>query len=1207
MPTNNNIPNQNNLFDIFKSQVDTISALDEVLIKAKINQKTGKRIAEASRVILDASKAIYDALMEVSKGNVGQFGAASKTFNAASVALNNVFVVLDKLGTMKFGSVLVARIRIHRLYGVTWELMRFMWRVGLVNPNVFTAGGLVIKSMSENVTKLVNMTQELSKVKMQFLVRRSLKRLYKILFGHYPSTPRKPGDIGIYDIYKRLSQPRSLQTMVKGSLTVKLMAGALRDLTKAIDILGISLPLIAMSWLSVKILDPVTRGLARIFSRMGRRRRAIIFGSFALNFMAGALLTFMGTMILVGLGAVLGAKYIGVAVLVITGIVGLLILIGLARPLIKHGKKAIRDITLAVAMLAFVALGITLLGAFFVSNTAGFVQFGLYLVALVGVFFALAFATRFIKRGAKNILIIIACVALLALIAVGLVLVGQLIDANMEAILTIGTALISVVLAVIAVGKFEKHLMKGIPAMMMLSGIVGIMAGVMIAIAIASAIGDPLEMLEVAGIMALIIVAVGGIALAAGALLAGPQAIVFTLGLVAIGMISGLCTAIAGIGILIAAAANEIKSTGYDDAEELAEVLNLPFAAIIRGDKDGESIFSLLKDLPGPLTMLKLTAKVTMLSQVTSSIGRIANVLQHIASLNMPDPTKGYDNNGNPNGWKQMTANDFAAASQNASVILGMSAAMFGDEPRDFTLADGSKFRTEVVSTAALDNIGFMTKYKVRRLTDIVGSVGQMADVLQHISSLNMPDPDKGYDENGRPKGWKQMTAEDFTLASQNAGSILTYFASLFSDKKVPIQVLGKTIMVGATNDMMSGLDNISRSMRRKITRLGEIVASVGGMATTLQNMSLLVVPDPNAGYDEHGKPKGWLKMGEDSFIAATNNVQKIATTLIEAVASPRLSRMLEDMDSDVAENFNQIMGCMSGITGITDLITMLSGGEIPTEWGKDTNPESPTYGQRIPIGYTRMADILSPANVKKMQYNIRDMFAVVVGAVAPYNHGDREDELHDAEDEIENIQKVVSGSCDCVTTLMTMYKDHLSNIEPEQFKAQYSAAASVMHDMISVLGGEDVEVRGARELKENIKETNSLIQQVNKVDLNKLKTFDSTMKHISDLSKSIRGDFKGLAKAINEDLLDALKKLVDVLENPPSRPAEQGPSIVAAAAPANNKAQQMDPKKMNQAKEAQTREDIKELTRKIDKLTGVLQSAMTTSKGSTAVRVTEK
>lgn len=470
-----------------------------------------------------------------------------------------------------------------------------------------------------------------------------------------------------------------------------------------------------------------------------------------------------------------------------------------------------------------------------------------------------------------------------------------------------------------------------------------------------------------------------------------------------------------------------------------------------------------------------------------------------------------------------------------------------------------------------------------------------------------MPDPDKGYDENGRPKGWKQMTAEDFTLASQNAGSILTYFASLFSDKKVPVQVLGKTIMVGATNDMMSGLDNVSRSMRKKITRLGEIVASVGGMATTLQNMSLLVVPDPNAGYDEHGKPKGWLKMDESSFIAATNNVQKIATTLIEAVASPHLSQMLEDMDSDAAENFNQIMGCMSGITGITDLITMLSGGEVPTTWATDNNPDSPTYGQRIPVGYTRMADILSPANVKKMQSNIRDMFDIVVGAVAPYNHGDKEDALHDAEDEIEDMQKVVSGSCDCVTTLMTMYKEHLSNIEPVQFRAQYSAAAEVMQNMVTMLGGEDVDVRGARVLKENIKETNSLIQQVNKVDLNKLKTFDSTMKHISELSKSIRGDFRGLAKAINEDLLDALKKLVDVLENPPSRPAEQSTSIVAAAAPTNNKAQQMDPKKMNQVKEAQAREDIKELTKKIDKLAGVLQSAMTTSKGSTAVRVTEK
>ena len=122
------------------------------------------------------------------------------------------------------------------------------------------------------------------------------------------------------------------------------------------------------------------------------------------------------------------------------------------------------------------------------------------------------------------------------------------------------------------------------------------------------------------------------------------------------------------------------------------------------------------------------------------------------------------------------------------------------------------------------------------------------------------------------------------------------------------------------------------------------------------------------------------------------------------------------------------------------------------------------------------------------------------------------------------------------------------------------------------------------------------------------------------------RGDFKGFSiegffhvrreidenkedVEINtvEDLLDALKKLVDVLENPPSRPAEQSSSIIAAAAPTNNKAQQMDPKKMNQAKEAQAREDIKELTKKIDKLAGVLQSAMTTSKGSTAVRVTEK
>ena len=1291
MPTNNNIPNQNNLFDIFKSQVDTISALDEVLIKAKINQKTGKRIAEASKVILDASKAIYDALMEVSKGNEGQFGAASKTFNAASVALNNVFVVLDKLGTMKFGSVLVARIRIHRLYRVTWELMKFMWRVGLVNPTVFTVGGLVIKSMSENITKLVDMTQELGRVKLLFLVRRSLKRLYKVLFGHYPRTPRKPGDIGIYDIYKRLSHARSLQTMVKGSLTIKLMAGVLRDLTKAVNILGISLPLIAMSWLSVKILDPVTRGLARIFRRMGRRRRAIIFGSFALNFMAGALLTFIGTMILVGLGAVLGAKYIGVAVLVVTGIVGLLILIGLARPLIKRGKRAIRDITLAVAMLAFTALGITLLGAFFVSNTAGFVQFGLYLVVLVGVFFALTFATKFIKKGAKNILMIVACVALLALIAIGMVLVGQLIDANMEAILTIGAALIALVLAVIAVGKLEKHIMKGMPAMVMLATIAGIMAGVMIGIAVAAAIGDPLEMLEVVGIMALIIVAVGAIALAAGTLIAGPQAVVFALGLVAVGMISGLCAAIAGVGILIAAAANAIKSTGYTDAQELAEVLNLPFAAIIRGDKDGESLFDILGDLPGVLTMLKLTAKVVMLSQVASSIGSIADVLQHIASLNMPDPLKGYDDKGNPKGWKQMTANDFAAASQNASVILGMCSAMFADEPTDFVLADGTKFTTQVVNTAALDNIGFMTKYKVRRLADIVGSVGQMADVLQHISSLNMPDPDKGYDENGKPKGWKQMTTEDFTMASQNAGSILTYFASLFADEKVPVQVLGKTIMVGAPNQMMAGLDNVSRSMRRKVTRLGEIVASVGGMAVTLQNVASLNVPDPDKGYDEHGKPKGWLPMGPEHFTAAGENVNKIATCLIEAVASPDLAHMLEEMDDDAAENFQAIMTPMNSIGAVVEMISKLGGGEYVSKWKDD--PDNP--GQRIPAAYESFTDLLKKSGT--IRSNLIAALSIVIGAVSVFETDEYYEEMLDqAEDAIDDLVEVCDGARspietvmsiyttylkdtsmaeitkaytgwgrllevvisdialldmhydlsdmeDCadsideivdvmkspIKTLLKIYNDNvntkidgiesfytavitypisaLANFEPEEMMDVQKGALPVFKSIAASMSTVKIDDKQAKNYQTNVKETIELLKQVNRVDLNKLKTFDSTMKHIANLSKSIRGDFQGLAKAINEDLLDALKKLVDVLENPPSRPAEQGSSILATAAPTNNKAQQMDPKKMNQAKEAQAREDIKELTKKIDKLAGVLQSAMTTSKGNTAVRVTEK
>lgn len=1119
---NNTTPNSNNLFDIFKAQVESISALNDVIVKAKIDKKVGKRIDETTQVVLTATKSIYATLEEISKQNPSQLQQASKVMDSLFGSLEKVFDVIQALAAMKFGSVLVARVRIFRLRLVTAELMAFLFRVGLVNPAVFTSGETVLLAMNKGIGTIIDLIGRLKEIPFIFIAHRRIKKLYRILFGHYPHTPRKPGDVGLYDIYKRLSKGKVLQNMIKGSVAIKLMAGALKDITKALSLLGLALPLILASWLAVKILNPITKSLSRIFRRLGRHTKSIIKGSWVLMFMASSLSLFIASMVLVGITAVLGYKFIGVALLVLVAVVGMFVLLGTIRKFIKQGYKAIKYIVLAVALLGLVAITIALLGIFITTNWQGFLMFTLYMTVLIGVFLILALTTKVIQKGAKNILIITLCVTILALTATILALVGQYIEANWEAMLAMILLMGVLVGSIIAIGKLQKSILKALPAIIMISIFAGIMTAVMIGIATAAAIADPLEMLEIVGIMTLMILAIGGLAIAAGALLAGPQAIFFALGLAALTTIAGVCAAIAGIALLVASVAKTIDSTGYKDPKELAAVLNLPFAALIRGDENGESVFTILKDLPGVVTMAKLVAKIGMLAMIMGETGLIANVLQHIASLNMPDPEAGYDSKGNPLGWKQMQADDFAKASMNTSVILGMTAAMFGDEEKEFTLGDGSRFKVQVVDLESINKIGLLTALKVKRLSKIVGYVGSMADVLQHIASLNMPDPEKGYDENGKPLGWKQMQGPDFAAAASNAGTILSFFADLFADKPVTRKILGQTVTIGMTNEL-AGLENISRKMRKRVSRLGEIVGVVGNMATTLQNIASLTIPDE---IGEDGKVKTWKKMGDPEFATATSNAQLIITTLLSAVTSDEFTGQLEAMSKKSAKNFKTILEPMGQIGGMVDLVKAMSTGEYVKKWGDD--PNNP--GQRIPIEYGNFIELLD--NKDQIQSNITSLFSIIIGSVAQFEtDGNYKDMRIGAKKSIKDISSIITGIKDPIDTMIEIYNNGLASLDVEQMEKKYNIVSANIKKIIDDVSGATTKKDVAVQIEKNLKQTTALFKSIDKTSVDKLRSASDLMRNIASLARSIHGDFDGLARVINEQLLTTLEEFRDELK----------------------------------------------------------------------------
>jgi hypothetical protein len=472
-------------------------------------------------------------------------------------------------------------------------------------------------------------------------------------------------------------------------------------------------------------------------------------------------------------------------------------------------------------------------------------------------------------------------------------------------------------------------------------------------------------------------------------------------------------------------------------------------------------------------------------------------------------------------------------------------------------------------------------------LTGVVAAVGRMAETLQHIASLSIPTE---FDKKGKPIAYTKMTPQDFVDAATNAGTIIAFFSAIFGEKK---KKLPNGVVVGG---ILKNIEHVSRSHVRKMKRIRKMVKSVGMMAETLQKIASLQIP---VEFDDKGKPTGYRVMNAGDFTNASMNVAEIVRTLVGVFdettpGGKRIVEILDDMSRKTPKRLKQIMEAISPVSNIIDVITTMANGQYVKEWEtKD--------GEQVPKTYGSFLELL---NSNKTSDNISTMLNVVVKGIM----GVSEDEVDTAEDIVdEDLVKVVTDASECISIITDLYNEKLVNVNSEDLASKYGVAMGAIMELVKPIAGADVDIAKAEKFKQNVIEVDKLITKINSVNLDKLKTASNLMKHISDLSKSIRGDFRDLAKAINEDLLDALKKLVDVLENPPSRPAEQSTSIVAAAAPTNNKAQQMDPKKMNQVKEAQSREDIKELTKKIDKLAGVLQSAMTTSKGSTAVRVTEK
>ena len=511
--------------------------------------------------------------------------------------------------------------------------------------------------------------------------------------------------------------------------------------------------------------------------------------------------------------------------------------------------------------------------------------------------------------------------------------------------------------------------------------------------------------------------------------------------------------------------------------------------------------------------------KVRRIRKIAKQIGEIAEILQHIASLNIPIE---WDNSGRPNKFVKMTAADFGNASMNAASILQFFIALFDDNKTKLKLF-GKTITVTGIDMSALNRVKRKSKRKIKRLSKIVGYIGSMSSILQHIAYLSVPDPDKGYDESGRPLGYKLMDKNDFANATNNASAVFSFFADLFADKPITRNILGLKIKLGATNNLKD-IDRITGSMKRKIKKLGKIVSVIGSMSNTIQNIASLSIP---IGFDNNGKPIGYRHMMKDDFTAASENIGKIMETLLKSISDEKLIIILDQMSKKSLENFEKVMTPMTSLTGVVEVIQMMAGGEYVKSWKTDED------GNRIPAEYESFRLLLEGSGADKIKNDITKLMTIVVGGLSDFSVKHK-NTIKNASKSLDDITKIMTTIKDPIESIVLLYKEQLIDLDIDAFESKYSKLTSKISGMISSISesSKDANTGKLSQIKQNITETTKLMKQIDKTDLNKLKHASSLINGIAKISKDIRGNFEGLSKTINKDLIKALEELKKVLDD---------------------------------------------------------------------------
>ena len=745
------------------------------------------------------------------------------------------------------------------------------------------------------------------------------------------------------------------------------------------------------------------------------------------------------------------------------------------------GSIAIKNITKAILLLSLSIVAIVLTGMLIVQALPLITVTFLFVGAML-LFFSIlgsVILRKLIGQGSKTLVHISLAVLLLSLTVILIATTGEYIQVNWEKIGMIGAMMGGLLVVFLIIGLFSKWMDKASKSLLFIALSVAIMAGIaVILVFISNYIGGDWDSVLMIGVM---MIAIAGT-------------------MVAISFISKSIEPTDLVKVAVLAAI----------AGALAAIIYV-FSEIAQTTDMGKlwGVFAMMPAIIGVLTAMAIgIGALCMIPVMGVIIASGTVVMAALAGIGI----------GLATAIKELTV-----------AMMLMDAAGFTKEE----LIKRTKEPVEVLMSLVEyindnKNINVLNitaaAYKMNRLSSITTSIGNMAEVLQKIASLQIPTE---FDKDGKPIKFKTMENSDFEYAAQNAAAIASILTAMCSDSEKTLMIQGQPVTIKTID--FDALDNIGMFAAMKFRRLNKIVVSIGNMADTIQKLASLSIP---SGFDEEGKPTGYVKMTTTDFTTASQNACTIATTIVGALADEAFQEQIDQISKRDAKVMSLVFDAVSKLSGMTDLLSNLARGEFPL------NVKQNEDGTTTVIDSIKVQDITN--NKEKITKDIRDLSLIIIEGMnlqgATLTNGtvikDPEDYLDDMEEYTEQLTKLVTNGTNNVKSIIETYKNNIVGQNMHNVKKCYSIAFDVVTDFVSRFGGgKGITASQATEFDKATKSLGGMLKNINSTDLGKLKVARDLMHEMWNFAKAIDGDFEKLAECINEDLIEAIEKLQEVLE----------------------------------------------------------------------------